>query len=409
MITDLFSNLSSTWLLILIANGFAKFNGSPFIVLVPGGGSKIVLPSSLSDWVKTNRDLDHQELVRQEYFARYSGFEAQYAIHHPWDRVLIDTLRTKLSQHIQDELLKTVSQSIEAALDEYWGNDTEEWHTIDWERDTTGLISRAAASVFTYVKDFLTAVGTLQMLPKVIRPIVHRFFLPQSSSCRVLIKEARILVEKYLKERTAQQNDFLSWAQQSQSTIHSADIQLGLAVAALFTTTEALKQALVDIALNPSAIPLLRKEVSSLFQAGGLTQTSVNSLSLLDSTIKESQRLTPFLTGLERIALNSTTLPNSKTVIPKGSITVVSSLDQWNPLIHQHPDKFNENRFFAANELKLSFVHILEKYDVRIKPDEQGGKGPKSVQYGFFAIVDPGIQFEVRRRKRKEEDVGVGL
>jgi hypothetical protein len=95
----------------LVTEGLAK-HGGPIIMFVPGG-MKIVLPSALSDWVKTNRDLDHQELVREEYLAHFRGFEAQTPLHSP-DIMLIDLLRTKLTQN--EEILPTVYEHISPAL-----------------------------------------------------------------------------------------------------------------------------------------------------------------------------------------------------------------------------------------------------------------------------------------------------
>lgn len=73
----------------LITEGFNKYHG-PICLFVPGG-MKFVLPSTLSDWVKSNRDLGHQELIREEYFAGWSGFEASYALHEP-NRTLIEVI-----------------------------------------------------------------------------------------------------------------------------------------------------------------------------------------------------------------------------------------------------------------------------------------------------------------------------
>lgn len=300
----------------LIADGLAKHHG-PITLLVPGG-MKIVLPSALSDWVKTNRNLDHQELVREEYFARFPGFEAQYAAHSP-DRMLIDMIRTKLSTN--ETILPTVNQHLATALQEHWGS-SGVWHVINWDKDTTGIISRAAASVFvgpekaadpewqtlvqTYVREFFTAVGELHAWPAVLRPVVH-WFLPRMSTCRALVRQARATMRDvvYKREQEAkagrergleapQYNDVVAWTQNVPSNnLPAGDIQLALAMAALFTTTEALKQVLIDIAQHRELVDPLRQEIKQSLSDQGLGLAALGKMELLDSVMKESQRQIP--------------------------------------------------------------------------------------------------------------------
>lgn len=130
---------------------------------------------------------------------------------------------------------------------------------------------------------------------------------------------------------------------------------------------------------------------------------------------------------LERTALKDTALPDGK-VIPRGSHIMVDSTDLWNPSVYPNPDEFDPRRFlrkreegdkasqfvqssptynvfgggrhicpgrfFASNELKLALAHILLKYDIRLTE----GCEPKSIPYGFYIIVDPSVQLEVKRR-----------
>ena len=302
----------------LIANGFAKYHG-PITLLVPGG-TKIVLPPALSDWVKTNRNLDHQELVREEYFARFPGFEAQRAAHDP-DRMLIDVLRTKLSQN--EKVLPTVNQHLGAALRHHWG-DSEFWHAINWDKDTTGIISRAAASVFVgpekaadpewqtlvqaYVREFFSAVGELHAWRAPFRPIVQ-WFLPHTSACRALVRQARAITRDVVSKReqearaardqgleAPQYDDAVAWTQRDpRNSLPAGDIQLALAMAALFTTTEVLKQVLIDIAQHPELVEPLRQEIRQSLSDHGIGIAALANMELLDSVMKESQRQIPVI------------------------------------------------------------------------------------------------------------------
>ncbi|KAI9376758.1 cytochrome P450 [Aspergillus egyptiacus] len=429
----------------LIADGLAKHHG-PITLLVPGG-MKIVLPSALSDWVKTNKDLDHQELVREEYFARFPGFEAQYAVHSP-DRMLIDMIRKYLSTN--ETILPTVNQHLATALQEHWGS-SEVWHTIDWDKDLIGIISRAAASVFvgpekaadpdwqtlvqTYVREFFAAVGELHTwpAPSAARPLVRQARAIMRDVVRKREQESKAARQRGLE--APQYNDAVSWTHNVPgNNLPAGDIQLALAMAALFTTTEALKQVLIDIARHPELVIPLRQEIKQSLSNHGLGLAALGKMELLDSVMKESQRQVPALVGLERKVIRDTFLPDG-TRIPQGAHIMVDSSDMWSAEVHDHPESYDgyrflkrrqagdkasqfvqssrehntfgggrhicPGRFFASNELKLCLAHILLKYDVRLKD----GYCSRPVQFGVYVIVDPVAELEVRRREVPDDNV----
>lgn len=131
---------------------------------------------------------------------------------------------------------------------------------------------------------------------------------------------------------------------------------------------------------------------------------------------------------LERSALVDTPLPDGK-VIPRGSHIMVDSTGLWDPSVYPNPDQYDGHRFlrkrnagdkssqfvqsgsnfhvfgggrhicpgrfFAGNELKLALTHILLKYDIRLGE----GCDPKPIHNGFYTMVDPTVQLEVRRRE----------
>ncbi|KAB8279173.1 cytochrome P450 [Aspergillus minisclerotigenes] len=441
----------------LIVDGLAK-HGSPITLRVPDG-LKIVLPSDLSEWVKTNRDLDHQELIREEYFAGFPGFEAQSTLHAP-DGMLINLLRTKLSQN--EKIVPTVNRHIRPALQHYWG-DSGIWHSIDWENDTTGIISRAAASIFVgpekaaddewqtvvqaYVREYFAAVSELHKWRAPLRPIVQ-WFLPHASACRHLLHQARAIMQEVVRKREQEAkdaenqglvapryNDVLAWTMEVPGNKHPAgDIQLALAMAALFTTTELFKQILIDIARHPELVESLRKEIRTSLSEHGLGLTALAKMELLDSVMKESQRQIPVTVGLERKVIRDTSLPGG-TRLPKGSHIMVDATDMWNPEVHENPEAFDgyrflkrhyagdktcqfvqssrehivfgggrhicPGRFFAGTELKLCLAHILLEYDIRLKE----GYSSQPMVLGVYAIVDPRTQLEVRRREKTEDFV----
>ncbi|KAF5848898.1 hypothetical protein GGP41_010013 [Bipolaris sorokiniana] len=441
----------------LITNGLAKHQG-PISLSVPSG-QKIVLPASLTAWVKSNKDFDHRELARQDFYAGIPGFEAQDALHASGD-LLLDVIRTKLGQN--DSIMPVVNGSIAKALQIHWGED-KDWHVIDWQKDTTGIIARAASSVFVgpekcedeewlsiaqgYVGAFFTAVNELHEYPAWSRRIVQRF-LPNAISCRKYVAQARKIIKEVINKREKevenaklkgdplpQYNDALAWAQAASGPKADAgDIQLSLAMAAFFTTSEQFRQVLIDVASHPELVEPLRKEVSQQISTHGITTAATNNMVLLDSVLKESQRLSAPIVALERVALKDTTLPTGEN-LPRGSHIMVDCTDLRSPNKYPSPDHFDGYRFlrkreagdkfaqfvqsgpdfsvfgggrhtcpgryFASNEVKLAMAHILLKYEIRMAKGYQSSM----VQMGVYKMVDPVVQLEVRRRNVTEMDL----
>jgi hypothetical protein len=80
----------------LISEGLAKHQGP--ITATISHGRKIVLPSSLAGWVKSHKDLDDKQLVREEFCASIPGFEALSVLHDP-DEMLVRVIKTKMGQN----------------------------------------------------------------------------------------------------------------------------------------------------------------------------------------------------------------------------------------------------------------------------------------------------------------------
>lgn len=297
----------------LISEGFAKYRG-PFILATPNAKT-IVLPSSLAGWVKANKDLDHREIARQDFYAGYPGFEGQTALH-SHGNVLVDVIKTKLGQN--NSIMPIVNASLADSLDSHWGNN-DSWRVIDWHKDTTSIIACAASSIFVgpeqardsewmnivqnYVTAYFSAVGDLQGYPAWSRPVVQKF-LPNANACRSYVARARAIMKDTIRKRedaarmaelegkpAPRYNDALAWTQPTLSgRIEAGDIQLALAVAAMFTTSELFRQILIDVATHPELIEPLRSEVSAQISTHGISIAATQGMVLLDSVMKESQR-----------------------------------------------------------------------------------------------------------------------
>ncbi|KXJ87521.1 putative cytochrome P450 [Microdochium bolleyi] len=440
----------------LVRQGLEKHNNQPFAIAIPHG-LKIVLPASLGSWVKSKRELDHVQLVRDDFFSGLPGFESQTVLHSP-DEFVKRMITTKLGQN--DSTTATMNASMARAFDDLWGgDDATSWHAIDWQKDTMGIIARAASSVFvgpelaedpewselvqSYVTSYFMACGDLHKWPVWSRSLVH-WFLPNASACRKELHRARAVIDRVVRERQEavdranaegsqppEYNDALAWSKAApDSSMHPADIQLALAMAALFTTTELFRQVLIDVSRHPEIMEPLRDEVRQQISAHGTSVAATSNMVLLDSVLKESQRLSAGPVVTERAALKDVALPDGR-VIPRGAHIMVDSTQLWDSRVYPDASKFDGHRFlrmreagdktsgfvqtspeflvfgagrhicpgrfFASNELKLAMAHALLKYDIMM--DEECSAEP--MMNGFFAIVNPMVQLRVRRRTEK--------
>ncbi len=96
-------------------------------------------------------------------------------------------------------------------------------------------------------------------------------------------------------------NDAIDWAEDEAETAgvtyDEAKFQLALSVAAIHTTTDLLEQVMLDLAQHPEIFQPLREEMVQLLGSHGWKKTSLYNMKLLDSVIKESQRMKPSSIG----------------------------------------------------------------------------------------------------------------
>lgn len=90
----------------LVSDGIAKYNG-PFRVITTLG-SRVILPARFADWVKNCKDLDHVQLVADEYFAHYPGFDGNGIVVDP-SRMMINVTKTKLNQNWRQSISLSLS------------------------------------------------------------------------------------------------------------------------------------------------------------------------------------------------------------------------------------------------------------------------------------------------------------
>lgn len=319
-----------------------------------------------------------------------------------------------------------------------------------------GLVSRISSRVFlgeelcrnkewldvtcNYAVDTMRAAEELRLWPAPLRTFVH-WFLPSCQRSREHARETRRLLAPILEKRRAMKargedvgfDDALEWLEREANgrAYDPAAAQLIISTLAIHTTSDLLMQVLCDVVQHPEILQPLRDEMVSALRDGGWRKTSLYNMKLLDSVIKESQRIKPLgLVSMRRVAMTDMTLSDG-TFIPKDTTVGVSAQRMWDSSVYPRADEWdgyrflrlrgtpgNENaaqlvstgpdhlgfghgkhscpgRFFAGNEVKIALVHLLLKYDWRLS---EGGVLPSTQSFGFRMWVDPAVTMECRGR-----------
>lgn len=170
----------------------------------------------------------------------------------------------------------------------------------------------------SYALEVFHAAPELRLWPRSLRKLVH-WFLPHCTQVRALAAESRKIIEPVVQKRRETKaaamaagtpvpefHDALEWAEEEAGSEYSPEVfQLSLSLVAIHTTTDLLDQCVLDIAQHPEIVAPLREEIKAVLQSQGWRKTSLYSMKLLDSCIKESSRMKPLSIGTLRIPYSS--------------------------------------------------------------------------------------------------------
>ncbi|KAI8294098.1 Cytochrome P450 monooxygenase TRI1 [Colletotrichum sp. SAR 10_98] len=385
-----------------------KTNPNKPVRLVSDMGETIVLPPSMANEIRNHAHLSFTQFAAE---TKTPGFDA-------FREGTRDSITLIV---INKDLTKALAKVTEPLADE---------------------TSLALRDIFTDSK-----ADRLREWPRFMRPIIH-WFMPGCQKARSQIVQAAEIIKPIIEKRRALKaaaiadgrtppefNDAIDWFEAASKGKHydPAISQLFFSTVAIHTTTDLLGQVLVDIARNPEIIEPLRNEIMDVLSAGGWKKTSLYSMKLLDSVVKESQRMKPLqLASMQRVAVSDVTLSDG-TFIPKGTSVSVSSHALFDANVYENPEKWDgyrflrmreqpgkENvsqlvstapehlgfghgkhacpgRFFAANEIKIALVHILLQYEWRLP----AGADTSIVDLGINPFLNPMLELEIRRREEE--------
>jgi hypothetical protein len=206
-----------------------------------------------------------------------------------------------------------------------------EWHEISLMPTILSVVSRMTTRIFLgpelcrnsewlktvveYAVNTFQCARTLRRYPVVIARVAQ-WFLKDCKALREQVVSTRRLLgptlEQHLKTfELAKQgladmpNNAVVWTHEvaKGEPYDPVIIQLGVCVTAIHTTTDLLSQTLLDLVAHPEIIEPLRREIEEVFREHGWGKSAVQNLKLLDSVIKETQRLKPASGGRSPLRL----------------------------------------------------------------------------------------------------------
>ncbi|OGM47935.1 putative cytochrome P450 monooxygenase [Aspergillus bombycis] len=441
----------------LIRAGLAK---APVFRIVTENGKRLILDAKYANELRSHDALSFGLHTANDFHAHITGFEP-FKQGSNDDKVFQDAVRMKLTQSLGNLTQPLVDETV-TALQTNWTDDTT-WHALPLKSSILKVVAQLSSRIFLgdqicrnpnwlritvdYTIDSFKAAEALRLWPKAFRAIVAQF-LPSCRKIRAELQEAQDIIWPVLDARRRDKqaaisggkeperyNDAMEWLEECAKgrSYEPAFGQLIFSVAAIHTTSDMLTQVLYDLCGRNELIQALREEVITVVQEEGWKKPTLYKLKLMDSVLKESQRLKPIgVVSMRRVAMADLKLSDG-TSIPKGSFLAVSSERMWDPEIYPNPLEFDgyrflklrevpghetsaqtvapspehmgfgfgrhacPGRFFAVNEVKIALCHILLKYEFKLAD----GSVPRARQNGVSLNADPMIKLMIRRRQEE--------
>ncbi|KAF9873265.1 cytochrome P450 [Colletotrichum karsti] len=437
----------------LMLKAKAAFGNNPYRMHSEWGSSVVLPPDFIHD-LRSDPRLDFMTPARDDshgYIPGFEPFNGNPEIHKVVTKYLTKAL-TKLTKPISEEATIVLKQVL---------TDSKEWHEMIPKDDIIRIVSRLSTRVFMgeelcrddewvqassqYTAAAFSVGWELGYYPRWARPYVH-WFLPSCWEVRSLLSHARKVLKPHLERRSAKKaaalargdksvvfDDAIDWFEEAYKNKYDpASEQITLSLVAIHTTSDLLQQTMLDLAQHPELLQPLREELARVLSAEGLKKTALYNLKLMDSVIKESQRMKPVLLSTwRRLATDDIELSNGF-VVKKGQRVIVTNTHMWDGEWYENPETYDgyrflnmrnteeekhahlvstsakhpafghgqhacPGRFFASNEIKIALAHLLLKYDWKLAD----GSNPQPVPFGMALLPDPRAKLLIRRRKEE--------
>nr|BAW27598.1 citreohybridonol synthase [Aspergillus stellatus] len=442
----------------LLKQGFAK--SAKGFRLITDNGCQIVISPKYLEEIRQHPDLSRDKASARELMSHLPGFEV-FREGSKDERILHVAVLTKLTRTL-GRVTEHLSHETALSFQKHW-TDEQEWHAIPLRSSITQIIAQTSSRVFlgeklcrdpawlhitiNYASHVIQATEKLRQWPHALRYLVH-WVLPTCRRLRQDMRDALDLIIPIIEERKQEKaaalaagkdpvsySDAIDWMEDTAKgrPYNPAISQLLLSMAAIHTSADMLTQVLFDIASRPELLKALHEEIMTVVRENGWSKISLYKLVLMDSTIKESQRLKPIaITPMRRLATKDVRLSDGM-FIPKNTTILFPADAMWDPDFYENPNEFDPyryirmrklpnrqaqteaqlvspspnhlgwgfgehacpGRFFAANELKIALTQILLKYDLKL--DEE--RLPEVRRHGTSRTADPVAKLVIRRRQ----------
>ncbi|KAL4931767.1 cytochrome P450 [Aspergillus undulatus] len=431
---------------------------------------ELILNPKYAPEVRNDKRFDIGKYNEDMFHGTIAGFE-MFEDDHVLERVFVETVRNKLTRAI-GRFVQPMSQEAADGLQEQWTDNTE-WHVVSLHQSVLRIISRQSSRVFqgfplcrnpdwlritvNHTVTFFEAAESLKVWPHPLRPLANQF-LPLCRKLRAEAQEARGIIAPVLEERRVRRakrsrqdqlqedelqnhaeddatGDMIEWAEEiaNGATYDAALLQMKVSLASIHTTSDLVSQTIFNLASRPSLLNDLRKEVVSVIGQYGWVKTAIYQLKLMDSVLKETQRLKPISIGTMVRTTTSPVVFSDGLEVPPHTRTLVSCHNMWSDSVHKDASEFDgyrflklrqlpgqENwtqlvstsnnhlgfghgmhacpgRFFAATTAKVLLSHIVLKYDLKLLDDQK----PDIIEHGAAQYANVWCGIGIRRRKEE--------
>lgn len=434
-------------------------------------GDHIIIPNSFLDHLrqKTDEQIDvttaFMKLLENDYIHLFPS--------HHHTHIANSVVKKELTRSlvkINPALSKAVAETVAEVMDDA----SKDWTPVTIHARLLRIVAIVSGHVFVgpdlcrdpvyldaavnFTTDITAAVPAVKRWPWIIRPLA-RYWEPQLAKVEGHRSRMRAFLAPVIAERQARKargdtempSDTLQWMLDKTEAEGITDVavitnmQLLLTMAAIHTTTLTTTYILHDLVERPEVVEACRKEIKEVLAASEspdeMTTHALFNMKLVDSVMRESQRLNPpFLDAFRRYTLKPVTLPDG-THLPAGCIIEAANKPVLlDPELYPNPTTFDpyrfvrlrtdpdapdplgfknreqyqfvsvtkENmsfgfgrhacpgRFFAANEIKLILANLLLNYDIKAMPIKDGKDGNIGVGGG----PDPTREILFRRVKK---------
>ncbi|KAF1983467.1 cytochrome P450 [Aulographum hederae CBS 113979] len=466
-------------------------------------GPIVILPMKYLDEVRNHPDLSLKGISMTDFHTHLPGFDVLKKS----DRydIVEEVVRGKITRSLA-QITKPVNEENTIVIDELFPQFTE-WRETKFAYAAQRMAAQVSSRIFlgaplcrnkewldisvNFTVHFFGAAVLMRMFPKLLRPVMNWILPPCYQLRRSVRTGTRLINEEMARKRALAASSSATTDKKSLDALQwMEDIaagrpydygagQLLLSFVSIHTTSMTLMQLLYDVVDNLEYIPRIRQEIIDVVREdGGWEKSTLSKLKLLDSCMKESQRLSlltvrklkpfpypcppsaPSLSKkrmrplspkpnpetdyhvfvhpvpMTRITTRPITLSDG-TFLPSHTRIGMSASHMHSPTHFPHPTTFIGDRFlhlrsqpgkeslysfaspspdhvgfgygqhacpgrfFAGNEIKLMFAHLVMKYEWRF------GEGGRPRNGNFGTELAPDMEAKVFFKARKSE-VGFG-